>query len=339
MRFRRGAIVIAVSASTAVMPAAAHAAASSPTPSDTINVGTHPYAIAMATGLGEAFVADDSSVSVVDTSTRRQVATIPTGVHDQTSIALVRDDTAAYVGAFHSQDLTVINTRTRTVAHRVHVGAGAVDITTADSAAGQRAYVAQLPQHRIAAIRTSDDTVLGYTNLPHGPQTLATAPGSRDLWAGSSYSGQVWDLNTADARVRRTIDVTSSGPVQSIAFTANGQQAWVAGLGGVSVVDVSSGKVTRFLPAAQLFPATSDLDIGAVALDATSTRAYVVNSTFPDNPAPGQVRTIDAKNYRLGTLLTTGTEPVSLTVDPRNQVAYTTNYAANTLTVLDIAAG
>jgi YVTN family beta-propeller protein len=270
MRFRRRAIVIAVPASIVAVPAAVPAAFGSPTRSVTIGVGTHPYAVAVAAHLGEAFVADDFSVSVIDTSTRRVVATIPTGAHDQTSIAMAGDDTAAYVGAFHSEDLTVINTRRRTVARKVHVGAGAVDIVVADPVVGQRAYVAQLPQNRIAVIRTSDDTVVGYTSLPHGPQTLTTTPGSRDVWVGSSYSGQIWDLSTSNARVRRTLDVT--------------------------------------------------------------------NSTFPDNPATGQVRTIDGKHYRLGTLFTTGTEPVSLTIDPQHHVAYTANYAANTVTVFDTAA-
>jgi hypothetical protein len=133
-------------------------------------------------------------------------------------------------------------------------------------------------------------------------------------------------------RIVRTVRVTRSGPVSSVAFTRHGTRAWVSGLGGVSVVNVRTGKVLKFISTPTLFPHARNLNLGPLALNASGTQAYVVNSTFPDEPARGSLRVIATRGYRLGTEVSTGIEPVDVTVG--RGTVYVANYGSRSVSAV-----
>ena len=110
----------------------------------------------------------------------------------------------------------------------------------------------------------------------------------------------------------------------------------MSGLGGVSVVNVRTGKVLKFISTPTLFPHARDLNLGPVALNARGTRAYVVNSTFPDAPARGSLRVISTRGYRLGALVRTGIEPVDVTVSPRRGTVYVANYGSGSVSAVQL---
>ena len=317
-----GALLTADDAQARVAPSAR------PTP---VTVGSNPIEIAIAPSRSEAFVLNDGSVSVVNLRTHREVAEVGTGFHDQTAIGLVRGGTRAYIGTFDEPVLKVFNTEKRTLGRSLRVGYGASGVATAKTAQGGRAYVSLLTDKSVAVVRTADATLVRKIRLPRGPQTVATVPGNGSVWAGSSYNGRIWRIDTATQRVVGHANVPDSGPVSSIAFTADGKRAWVSGPGGVSEVAVPTGKVLAFVPAPALFRHVQDLNPGEVALNRAGTALLVVNSTFPDTPARGRVSVLDTRTLKVRRLIPLGTEPQGIAVDLKRGTTYVTNYLDDTV--------
>lgn len=338
-------LLVAVAATIAgatltAVPAVAEPRFPAATPSTpithTIGVGSNPYDVAISQQLGKAFVVLDGAVSVVSLLTHRELNQFSTnGFHGQNAIALVRGETEGYITNYEKNTVAVFDTETHTLKRQITVGAGAVDVTTANTAKGQRAYVAFDNANRLVGIQTSTGKVVQKITIPHGTQTVVSGPGGTTVWAGSSYDGHVYVGSTSTGRVTRTIDVSRSGPVTGIAFNPGSTRAWVAGLGGVSVVSTKTGKTIKFLPILSLFSSERP-NMGSIALARGGRYALVENSTFPDVPGKGQVSLIDTKTYKIAAQVTTGIEPESMAVDQRRDVAYVPNYADDTVTYFTV---
>jgi YVTN family beta-propeller protein len=301
----------------------------------TIAVGSNPTAVAVSRGRSRGYVLNDGSVSVLNLMTHRQVAEPKTGFHDQTAIGLVRAGRRAYIGTFDLSVMKVLNTKTLKITRRVRIGMGASAIVAARTPAGQFAYVTMFSANgsagQVAVVRTSNATLVKKIKLPAGAGTAQAAPSGKRVWAGSVQTGKIWVISTSSQAMVRTVTVTKSGPVQSIAFTADGTRAWVSGLGGVSVVNVATGKVVAFVPVTKIFPHVTDINAGPVALNNTGTAALVVNSTFPDNPARGTVAVLNTRTLKVTAQIKVGTEPTGLAIDRARNTAYLTNFQDDTV--------
>jgi YVTN family beta-propeller protein len=329
-------VAIVALGSTLAIPSTTAAADSSAvvpaTKSRTVGVGSNPYDVAISQNLGKAFVVLDGAVSVVSLLTQRQLDEFSTnGFHGQNSIALVRRETEGYITNYDKDTVVVFDTETHSVKRQIRVGYGAVDVTKANTPAGQRAYVAFDETNRLIGIQTATKKVVQRVILPHGTQTVATSPGGATVWAGSAYDGHVYVVKTGTGAVSRHIDVRRSGPVTSIAFMPGHRRAWVAGLAGVSVVDTVTGKTVKFLPILSLFTSQRP-NMGTIALTASGRHALIEDSTFPDTPGQGQVTVVDTRSYKTVAHVPTGIEPENLAVDRRRNIAYAPNYADDTLT-------
>lgn len=327
------AVTATLAALIVVPPAGAQTppAPARPTPTQ-LQVGSNPNAIAVSHRLGQAFVANDGSVSVVSLTSHQQLTEFGTGgYHGQDAITLVRHDNRGYVTNFDTKNLVEFNTHTDAVTDTVKVGTGASDIVTGKSPRGQVAYVGYLGRSHLTVVSTRSGTVTGKVRLPAGVQTLTTRPDGRRVWAGSTDPGKIYVVDPATDRVVRTVNAEKSGPITSIAFAPGGKRAWVAGLAGVSVIDRSTGRTVRFFPILRLFSSPGP-NMGGVVLARHGRYALVENSTFPDEPRHGQVTAIDTRTGRIAWRVRTGVEPTSLALDHARNVAYTTDYADDTLT-------
>ena len=168
----------AVAAPAAASPRAGHPRAAVVT---RIPVGTNPYQVAVARRLHEAFVVNRGSVSVVRMGSGRAVATIPTGNGDQqVTIALGNGGQRAYVGGPDSPYVSVVDTtRRKVVDNSVLVGNGTVAIATARTRPARGPTWRQLDYSRLGVLDTHAGQITDYLALPHGPQTVTTAPGGR----------------------------------------------------------------------------------------------------------------------------------------------------------------
>ena len=142
---------------------------------------------------------------------------------------------------------------------------------------------------------------------------------------GSVESGEVWVVSTAAQKIVQTIPVTQSGPVSSIAFTPDGTQAWVFGIGGMSVVDVAAGKVLSFVPVTGIFPDSQAPNAGPVALPATASTRWRSTPRPPTLRGSVPSRSSAPARSSCCTASRSAPEPLGLAIDYDGQTAYVTN--------------
>lgn len=307
----------------------------------TVKVGVNPANIVISAQQAKAYVenagsdAVPGSVSVLSLSTHRQLAQVGTGGDGLTAIGLVQSSSEAYIGAFASPSVQVLNTTSLKLTGTVQVGPGATDIVSAEAKSGEYAYVTESTnsgqQGAVAVIRASDNQLVDTITLPAGAQTAATTGEDQDVWVGSVINGTIWVIDTSTQQIVRTIAVPDAGPVSSIAFSPDGTRAWVYGLAGVSVVDVVSGNQLAFVPITRIFPRAKAPFAGPIALTGSGHYALVVNSTFPDAPKRGNVAMLNTSTLKVLRQVRVGTEPTSLALDTNTRTAYVTNYVDGTV--------
>jgi DNA-binding beta-propeller fold protein YncE len=233
-------VLVSCAALQALIPAMlASSAGAAPPPVSTIPVLNGPAAIAISPTRAEAYVADAGGVSVIDLQTNTVTSSTGTGVGvQQTAIGSFRRGTKVYVGDFGLNTMVAFNAATTAVTPDIPVGFGVTTIAHARQGfallgLSQRAGT----RGRIKVVDTATDAVVAAVTLKGaGVQCAARAPGTGNVWAGSTQNGRIWVFNSRRNKIVRRLMARRAGPVQGIAFTPNGRRAWVFGLGGISVI-------------------------------------------------------------------------------------------------------
>ncbi len=311
------------------LPATA-AVAAAPTV-QTIGVGSNPAAITISAARAQAYVANDGSVSVVNLRNTTQTAEVSTGVnHGQTAIASFQNGFKVYIGDFARNTMVAFNPKTQAITPNIKVGPGATDIVNPSNG---YAYVTSFTQQgakgRIQVVKVTGNTLTRSIPLNQGAATATVLPGTRHLWAGSAISGRVWVVDTRTDTVVNRFMATRSGPVAGIAFSPDKKQAWISGIGGVTVMDRASGKILKFIPITSIF--SGSLEAGPIAFNQAGTRVLVVNSTDPGTPATGTVAAINPRTWKVTERIQVGTEPLAMALDYKRGMTYTANYQDDTL--------
>jgi DNA-binding beta-propeller fold protein YncE len=326
--FRKRAVLpVGLLAGLALSAGTAHAA-----PVPTINVGSNPNAIVISSAQGLAYVANDGSVSVVDLTTHLQTAEVSTTVnHGQTAIGLFRNGAKVYVGDFALNTMVSFNTKTHAVKPGIPVGRGVTDMAAAGN---NLAYISELGQEgavgRVKIVNTTTNAVARTVILKSGAGTLTTRPNNRTVWVGSAINGRIWVVNTHSNTITRRLLASKSGPVQGIAFAPNDEQVWVSGLGGVSVIDRSTGKLMHFIPTNDVFPNNPPFTPGPILINSTGTEALVLN-TAVQTGGPGSVVSINTTIFTRTHSILLGNEPTSFAIDPSTNLVLATNFLDDTL--------
>lgn len=327
MFIKRG-TVAAVGVAAIVLPATAMAA---PAPAPTIGVGSNPNAVAIAANQSRAYVANDGSVSVINTNTHTQLSETSTTVnHGQTAIGVFRTGSKVYVGDFALNTMVSFNPSTLAVKPGIRIGLGATDMAGASNGL---AYISEFGKGgavgRIQIVNTSTDALTKTITLKQGVVSVTTAPGNKNIWAGSVNSGQIWVLDTRTNTIVRRLNASMSGPIGGIALSPDGTQAWVSGIAGVSVINRSTGKLVKFIPILTIFPNAPQAS--DIVFNSSGSQALVLNATDPGNPGAGAVAAINATTYKLTSTTTLGTEPTSMAINPLTNEVFATNYQDDTL--------
>src|SRR5262249_7948091 len=158
---------------------------------------SQPMDLAVATYAHRGYVADDDSVSVVDTTSHRLLSTVPTGLTDQTAISLVQAGSKVYVGSFTSRHLAILDPASDTVTGTVRVGAGTTDIADVITPRGEFAYVTQYTQKRsrVTIVNARTDRVVAHVHVAGDPVAAAQAPGLGQVWIGTDAGENVQVLD------------------------------------------------------------------------------------------------------------------------------------------------
>jgi YVTN family beta-propeller protein len=188
-------------------------------------------AIPAGAGAGEprslAYVpnADDGTVSVISTSSREVIATVP--VETRPISVAVSGTAFAYVANQRSGTVSVIDTKTSTVVDTVRVGESPADVAITPN--GAFAYVTNFASNTVSVISTATNTVVATVPVTDRPIGVAIAPNGAFAYVTSSDhdagSGRVSVINTSTMSVSDTFNV-GARPA-AVAFTPNGTFAYV----------------------------------------------------------------------------------------------------------------
>lgn len=194
-----------------------------PTVVTSVPVDSNPFSVAVTPDGSRAYVANlsGSDVSVVDTATNTQIATIPTGPFT-TGVAVSPDGTHVYATyASGGGQLAVISTATDTVTATVSIGAVAAT-GVAVSPDGTRVYVMATEEpfvpsiNGVAVVSTATNTVTGFyedDNLGDNNSSdgsIAVSPDGSKVYATDAGGSSVDVFSTATGTKIATIPIPAT---------------------------------------------------------------------------------------------------------------------------------
>jgi YVTN family beta-propeller protein len=282
----------------------------------------------------------------------------------------------AYVTNSTSNDVSVIDTATNTVASTVTVGS--VPIAVAIAPNGNLAYVTNFGSSNVSVIDTATNTVVTTVPVGAGPQGLAVTPNGANIYIANSGSDSVSVFDTVTNTVSTTISVgafprnvtispdgtyayitnhlsdnvsvinTATDTVSSVvtvgsrpldvAITPDGAYAYVTNLGFISgATSFSSVSVID----TALNTVTTTLTPGdfprGVAITPDGSYVYVVVGGDPDDPTSANVSVINTATNTVSTAVTVGLVPIAVAIRPDGAVAYVTNSGSDNVSLIDTA--
>jgi YVTN family beta-propeller protein len=141
-----------------------------------IPVGKRPEAIDLSPDGKEVWTAhsQDGGVSVIDTDTKKVVATIPSLTKHSNRLKFTPDGKLVLISDAESSTVLVLDTKDRKVVQKITVGEAPLGIQIAPD--GQRAYVACAQAGKIAIIDLAKLTQIGTIDVGPGPDGMAWVP-------------------------------------------------------------------------------------------------------------------------------------------------------------------
>lgn len=141
-----------------------------------IPVGKRPEAIDLSPDGKEVWTAhsQDGGVSVIDTETKKVVATIPALTKHSNRLKFTPDGKLVLISDAESSQVLVMDVKTRKLMQKIQVGAVPLGIQMAPD--GQRAYVACAQAGQVAIIDLTKLTQIGAIDVGPGPDGMAWVP-------------------------------------------------------------------------------------------------------------------------------------------------------------------
>ena len=232
-----------------------------------IAVGRHPLDAVLSRNNRLLFVGNrgGDSVSVIDTQTRRVVATIP--VKSPDGLALSAHGKGIWVANYRAETVERIEVATFAVGAPIAVGKAPRWIAVAPDAS--RIYVTDQGADTVTPVDLKTQRALPAVAVGREPTGIALSPDGRTLYVANNRSD---DVTVLDAATLQTLAVLPEGAqAQMVAIAPNGKLAYVPNLDGISVTPID-------LPARRTLP---DIVVGGAPFEAAFTpggaSAYVID--------------------------------------------------------------
>lgn len=224
-----------------------------------------------------------SSVSVIDTASKKVVRSVPVG-SEPVAVAVSPDSSTAYVANAFSNSVTVIDTQTFTT-HTIAIprsnsGDPSSIAITPD---GKRVYVAVnnlQPDFGnavcwIVGIDTSSNQVVSSTKVFY-PMALTVSPDGTAIYVIGGLSDTLYTISTATNQITHSVLLQNGAPVQpvtgGIAVTPDGTRVFASDGSSPDVfeVDVTANKLVKTISVGQL--------PGTIAITPDGTEAWVADN-------------------------------------------------------------
>ncbi|MFI0154771.1 IPT/TIG domain-containing protein [Streptomyces lydicus] len=238
-----------------------------PLVADEIPVGHAPIVAAITPDGRHVYVTNfgGSSVSVIDTTTRRVITTISV-TSGPWGVTVAPDGLRAYVACFGTDSVAVIDTTTRTATVSIPGLNKPLGLTVSPD--GSRLYVASQGGNRVDVISTATDTVIASVPVGAGPRNVAVTPDGTEVYVTEEGANAVAVIDTATHSV---VDTITGLPIPfGLAVSHDGLLVYVArdGDDSVSAIDLTKNKIIDTVPGfhAPSWPVVTpdDLDVYVV---------------------------------------------------------------------------
>ncbi|MGO4104943.1 beta-propeller fold lactonase family protein [Leifsonia sp. YAF41] len=268
---------------------------------------------AMSSDGTRLYVSQGSTIAVIDTATRAQIASIavPGPV---AGLAVSPDGSRLYLTQGGTDSVAVVDTATRAIVATVPVGDNPAGIAVSPN--GSRIYVVNVNGPGIVSmsvVDTASNTLLA--SIPSGgqPRSVAVSPdGSRVYMV--HYSPLKHDIAVVDTATNAIVATILTGPstnrVDGVAFAPDGSLMYAASPDAdtLSLIDTATNTITTSIPVGD-GPAD-------VAVTPDGTRAYVTNTTA------GTVSVIDLATNAVVQTVPVAAGPRGITITPDGRHAY-----------------
>lgn len=273
----------------------------------------------------KAYVANfkDNTVSVIDTETRKVIATVPVvaGPH---GMAITHDGRTVYVSGDRSSSLDVIDTSVDEVVKTINVGKAPNGLAlTPDD---RLLLVAVYGEDRIVVIDTAAQTVVGEIAVPK-PHTVATSPDGRLAYVTVQEPGH-FALALIDLHSRaiiRTVPLEKTPRDGEFGYDGRRFYFTQAGVGSVQVLDPASNKIV-----ARIRTGVSPHFVGYPRRSAYG--IIVVQG-------PGELSLFDPATNKPLRGIKVGKQPHWAATSADGKTAYVTDEGSNDVTAVELATG
>jgi YVTN family beta-propeller protein len=265
----------------------------------------------------------DNTVSVVDTSSGRTIATIPVAAGPH-GMAISQDSGTVYVAGDGSSSLDVIDTASDRVTKTIEVGKKPNGITLTPD--GKLLLVTVYGEDRIALIDTATNDVVGTIPVPK-PHTVSVEPDGKLAYATSQEPGHfgIAVIDLTSRSVVRTVPLDKTP--RDGEFGDGGKRFYFteASVAAVQVLDPTLDKIVAEIPTG-VSPHFVDLFAG------TKFGVVVVQG-------PGQLMLFDPETNKEVRNIAVGKQPHWLALSGDGKTGYVTNEGSNDMSVVDLDSG
>jgi YVTN family beta-propeller protein len=195
-----------------------------------------------------------NAVDVIDPSTNRVLAEIPTGEPQSHMLVLSRDGRRGYTANVSTGSVSVLDLAKRSLITTIPVAKSVQRISI--SADGLRIFTHDQDTPRIAVIETATNKITNWIALPNVAYASAPTPDGRWLLALSPGANQLHVVDLQTLKVVRSLEVPERS--SEILIRPGGEIAYVSGTGAgkIAVLDLRSWKMQ---PPIELTPGVDGL--------------------------------------------------------------------------------
>ena len=172
-----------------------------------IDGGTKPARITAQPDQQYVWVTNDTGVTVIDTTTLKVAATIPTGA-GQHDIVISNDNRFAFVSNRESGTVSVVDIRQLTKLKDVTVGAGPTSLSLSELS--KALYVANETDGTVTVIEQQGQQVLARMDTKPGARSIRFAPGGRYGFVLNTKLSTVFIFDAASNRMLHEVNVGKS---------------------------------------------------------------------------------------------------------------------------------
>lgn len=234
-------------------------------------------------------------------------------------VAVSPDGTKVYTTDAGNDTVSVISVATNAVVATIPVGANPVDVVFSHD--GQKAFVTGFNGNVVSVIDAATDSFVANIPVSSTPYRIAvSADGTKAYVSHFAPGGSVDVIDVATNAVTTTI--YAGAWLADVAFAPNGQIAYVAGAGGLIVIDVATDSVA-----------------GSIALPDPTGVVFSPDSTvaYLSDPSGPSLLVLDVVSGTVVDSIPVGATPRGVDVTSDGSKVYVANTGANTVTVIDTA--